>query len=87
LAVCSGAPAESKTETVRSAITVVWPDLPVAVLDTVEDALNSLSAETTDDLRFIKEADLLPQWKPIQARNLVVAWAHSSKCNKFHTVP
>ena len=78
---------ESQTETVRSAITAVLPDLPVAVLNTVEDALNSLGAETTHDLQLIKEADLLPVLKPIQARKLVVAWAQSSKCNQIHTVP
>ncbi|KAJ8342336.1 hypothetical protein SKAU_G00322640, partial [Synaphobranchus kaupii] len=41
-------------------------------------SFEALGAETTDDLQFITEGDLLPVLKPIQARRLVVAWAQNN---------
>lgn len=64
----------------------VFPDLPVAVLNSVVDTLKALGAGTTDDLQYITEADLLPVLKPIQARRLVAAWAQNSKCIEMNTV-
>lgn len=57
----------------RSAITKVLPELPAAVLNIVEETLQTLGVETTEDLRFIQEADLLSVLRPIQARKLVAA--------------
>lgn len=56
---------------VRSAITKVMPDLPASVLDIIQETLQSLGVETTEDLQFIQEADLLSVLRPIQARKLV----------------
>lgn len=53
----------------------VFPDLPVAVLNSVED-----------DLQYLTEGDMLPVMKSIQARRLVVAWAQNSKCIEFNTI-
>lgn len=72
--------AESQTENISSAVAAVLPDLPVAVFNSVEDALKALGAETRDHLQDITEGDLLPLLKPIQVRRLVAAWAQSSKC-------
>lgn len=77
--------AESQIQKIRSAITAVFPDLPVAVLNSVEDTLKALGAESTDDLQYITEGDLLPVLKPIQARRLVVAWAQNSKCIEINS--
>ncbi|KAI4904724.1 hypothetical protein NFI96_027431 [Prochilodus magdalenae] len=72
---------ESEVQKISSAITAVFPDLPVAVLNSVIDTLKALGAETTDDLQYITEGDLLPVLKPIQARRLIVSWAqNSSSC-------
>uniref|UniRef100_A0A3B4CXI0 Uncharacterized protein n=1 Tax=Pygocentrus nattereri TaxID=42514 RepID=A0A3B4CXI0_PYGNA len=69
--------AESEIQRINSAITAVFPDLPVAVLNSVVDTLKALGAETTDDLQYITEGDLLPVLKPVQARRLVVSWAQN----------
>lgn len=64
---------------VRSAITKVMPDLPASVLDILQETLQSLGVETTEDFQFIQEADLLSVLRPIQARKLVAAWKQTSK--------
>lgn len=71
--------AKSQTQDISCAIAAVLPDLPEAVLTSVEDTLKALGTETTDDLQHITEGDLLPVLKPIQARRLVAAWAKNSK--------
>ena len=63
-----------------NAIAAVLPDLPDQVVKSVEDALKTLGAVTTDDLKYIAEGDLLPVLKPIQARRLVAAWAQKGEC-------
>ncbi|CAL8361427.1 unnamed protein product [Arctogadus glacialis] len=60
---------------ISNAIAAVLPDLPDQVVKSVEDALKTLGAVTTDDLKYIAEGDLLPVLKPIQDRRLVAAWA------------
>ncbi|KAK3529335.1 hypothetical protein QTP70_029135 [Hemibagrus guttatus] len=70
---------KSQVQKLSGAIAEVFPDLPVAVLNSVVDTLKALGAETTDDLQYITEGDLLPVLKPIQARRLVVTWAQNSK--------
>ncbi|KAI4896941.1 hypothetical protein NFI96_030492 [Prochilodus magdalenae] len=78
---------ESEVQKISSAITAVFPDLPVAVLNSVIDTLKALGAETTDDLQYITEEDLLPVLKPIQARRLIVSWAqNSSSCFTAGTI-
>ncbi|KAI4898988.1 hypothetical protein NFI96_028833 [Prochilodus magdalenae] len=52
---------ESEVQKISSAIAAVFPDLPVAVLNSVIDTLKALGAETTDDLQYITEGDLLPE--------------------------
>lgn len=58
---------------VQSAITKVIPELPASMLDILEETLQSLGVETTDDFQFIQEADLLSILRPIQA------WKQTSK--------
>ncbi len=58
----------------RSAITEVLPDLPEISKDILEEHLQSLGVETSDDFEFIEEADLLTVLRPIQARKVLVAW-------------
>ena len=58
----------------RTAITEVLPDLPEMMKDILEETLNSLGVETSDDFQFIQEADLLTALRPIQARKVLVAW-------------
>ncbi|KAM9770937.1 uncharacterized protein LOC133168493 [Syngnathus typhle] len=70
--------AESEIQTISSAIAAVLPDLPQAVLSSVEDTLKGFGAETIDDLQYITEGDLLPVLKPVQARRLVAAWAQNN---------
>lgn len=65
---------------IGDAIAGVLPDLPDQLLKSVEDTLTTLGAETTDDLKYITENDLLPVFKPIQARRLVAAWTQNGKC-------
>ena len=60
------------------AITKVLPDLPGSSLEILEETLQSLGVETTEDLSFIQEADLLVL-RPIQARKLVAAWKRTRK--------
>uniref|UniRef100_A0A1A8LY87 Uncharacterized protein n=2 Tax=Nothobranchius pienaari TaxID=704102 RepID=A0A1A8LY87_9TELE len=62
---------------IGDAIAGVLPDLPDQLLKSVEDTLKTLGAETTDDLKYITENDLLPVLKPIQARRLVAAWTQN----------
>ncbi|KAL6455511.1 hypothetical protein MHYP_G00360510 [Metynnis hypsauchen] len=69
---------QSEIQKISSAITVVLPDLPLAVLSAVVDTLKTLGAKTTDDLQYITEGDLLPVLKPIQARRLVVSWVQNN---------
>lgn len=59
----------------RSAITEALPDLPEVSKDILQETLQSLGIETHDDLRFVKEEDLLSALRPIQARKLVAAWS------------
>ncbi|KAF6736314.1 hypothetical protein FQA47_007720 [Oryzias melastigma] len=62
----------------RDAIAGVLPDLPDEVVKSVEETLKALGATTSDDLKYIKENDLLPVLKPIQARRLVAAWTQNA---------
>lgn len=79
---------EAQMQKISSAIAAVFPDLPVAVFKSVVETLKTLGMETTDDLQYVTEQDLLPVLKPIQARRLVGAWAQNSKCIeiKFHDI-
>lgn len=70
---------DSEQSNIRSAITKVLPDLPASILNLVEETLQSLGVETTEDFHFIQEADLLSVLRPIQARKLVTAWKETSK--------
>lgn len=57
-----------------SAITEVLPDLSQMSIDILEEHLQSLGVETSDDFQFIEEADLVSALSPIQARKLLAAW-------------
>ncbi|KAI4901191.1 hypothetical protein NFI96_030488 [Prochilodus magdalenae] len=74
---------ESEVQKISMAIAAVFPDLPVAVLNSVIDTLKALGAEITDDLQYITEGDLLPVLKPIQARRLIVSWAQNNADQEF----
>lgn len=58
----------------QSAISKVLPDLSEANKDILEEHLQSLGVETSDDFQFIEEGDLLSALRPIQARKLLAAW-------------
>lgn len=64
---------------ISSAITNVLPDLPTSNLNIVLETLQSLGVGATEDLQYIKEADLLTVLRPVQARKLLAAWKQSSK--------
>lgn len=70
---------DAHRSSIRSTINKVLPDLPASSLDILEEALQSLGVETTEDFQFIQEADLLSVLRPIQARKLVAAWKQTSK--------
>lgn len=54
------------------AISEVLPDLAEASKHVLEETLQSLGIETSDDFQFLKESDLLTALRPIQARK--AAW-------------
>lgn len=56
-----------------SAITEVLHDLSQMSMDILEEHLQSLGVETSDDLQFVEEADLVSALRPIQARKLLAA--------------
>lgn len=58
----------------RSAISEVLPDLSEASKDILEEHLQTLGVETSDDFQFLEEGDLLSALRPIQARKLLAAW-------------
>lgn len=62
----------------QDAIHEVLPDLPDTARDTLVETLQSLGVETSSDLQFVTEADLLPVLRPIQVRKAVAAW--TAKC-------
>ncbi|KAJ8280808.1 hypothetical protein GJAV_G00059270 [Gymnothorax javanicus] len=77
--------AELQAQQIHYAITAVIPDLPEAVLSSVEDALRVLGAESREDLQYVTEGDLLSVLKPVQARRLVAAWAQSNSTTQTST--
>lgn len=58
----------------RRAINEVLPDLAEASKDILEETLQSLGIETSDDFQFLEESDLLTALRPIQARKAIAAW-------------
>lgn len=58
----------------RSAINEVLPDLAEVSKDILEETLQSLGIETSDDFQFLEESDLLKALRPIQARKVLAAW-------------
>lgn len=64
---------------IRNVITRVLPQLPGSILDILEETLQSLGVETTEDFAFIQENDLLSVLRPVQARKLVTACKQTSK--------
>lgn len=76
--------AVSEQTFLRTAISEVLPDLPEMNKDILEETLQSLGVETSDDFQFIEEADLLSSLRPIQARKLIAAW--KLRCKPFITV-
>ena len=70
---------DAEQNILNSAITKVLPFLPGSSLEILEETLQSLGVETTEDFSFIQEADLLSVLRPIQARKLVAAWKQTSK--------
>ncbi|XP_022077878.1 uncharacterized protein LOC110971785 [Acanthochromis polyacanthus] len=75
---------DAEQSNICSAITKVLPDLPTSVLNTVEEMLQSLGVETTEDFQFIQEKDLLSVLRPIQARKLVAAWQQPTRSTEIH---
>lgn len=57
---------------VRSAINKVLPDLAEVSKDTLEETLQSLDIETSDE--FLEESDLIMALRPTQARKVLAAW-------------
>ena len=58
----------------RSAINEVLPDLAEVSKDILEETLQSLGIETSDDFQFLEESDLLTALRPIQSRKVLAAW-------------
>ncbi|XP_048857411.1 uncharacterized protein LOC125724956 [Brienomyrus brachyistius] len=56
------------------AITEVLPELQAVNKNILEEHLQSIGVETSDDLRFVTEADLMTALRPVQARKLLSAW-------------
>ncbi|XP_071315412.1 uncharacterized protein [Trachinotus anak] len=58
----------------RSAINEVLPDLAEVSKDILEETLQSLGIETSDDFQFLEENDLITALRPIQARKVLAVW-------------
>ncbi|CAI5678530.1 unnamed protein product [Oreochromis niloticus] len=56
------------------AITEVLPELQAVNKNILEEHLQSIGVETSDDLLFVTEADLMTVLRPVQARKLLSAW-------------
>ena len=56
---------------VRSAINKVLPDLAEVSKDTLEETLQSLGIETSDEFQFLEESDLIMALRPTQARKVL----------------
>lgn len=65
---------ESEPTFLRSAINEVLPNLAEMSKNILEETLQSLGIETSDDFKFLQESDLLTALRPIQARKLLAAW-------------
>lgn len=63
----------------RSAINEVLPDLAEVSKEILEETLQSLGIETSDDFKFLEESDLLTALRPIQARKVLAAWKYRGK--------
>ncbi|KAF7649571.1 hypothetical protein LDENG_00139380 [Lucifuga dentata] len=75
---------DAEQSNISTAITLVLPDLAAAILNILEETLQSLGVETTEDFHFIQEADLLPVLRPVQARKLVAAWKQTTQSTGIH---
>ncbi|KAL6465864.1 hypothetical protein MHYP_G00259970 [Metynnis hypsauchen] len=76
---------DAEHSNIHSSITEVLPDLPGAILDILEETLQSLGVQTTEDFPFIQEADLLSVLRPIQARKLVATWKNHKQSTEIHS--
>lgn len=56
------------------AIMEALPELSALNKKILEEHLQSIGVETHDDLRFIKEDDLMTALRPVQARKLLSIW-------------
>lgn len=56
------------------AIMEALPELPAVNKMILEEHLQYIGVETYDDLRFIKEDDLMTALRPVQARKLLSVW-------------
>ncbi|KAL3991768.1 octopamine receptor beta [Sarotherodon galilaeus] len=66
------------------AITEVLPELQAVNKNILEEHLQSIGVETSDDLHFVTEADLMTALRPVHARKLISAW--KQKCNALSSV-
>lgn len=69
----------------RRAINEVLPDLAEASKDILEETLQSLGIETSDDFQFLEESDLTAL-RPIQARKVIAAWKLKVKYSAWAAV-
>lgn len=68
------------------AIIEVLPELQAVNKDILVEHLQSIGVETYDDLRFVKEADLVTALRPVQARKLLSVWKQKCKyLTHYHT--
>ncbi|KAG5278164.1 hypothetical protein AALO_G00095900 [Alosa alosa] len=56
------------------AIMEALPELPAVNKNILEEHLQSIGVETSEDLRFVTEADLMTGLRPVQARKLISIW-------------
>ncbi|XP_060746176.1 tripartite motif-containing protein 29-like [Tachysurus vachellii] len=73
---------ESEQSRVTTAIAEILKDISSSVLQSVVETLNSLGVSSSEDFRYVQEADLLPILRPIQARKLVSAWSQISNIKR-----
>ena len=62
------------TSLIKEAIVSVLPNLPEETLCQMVEKLIGQGLESTDDLAFVREEDILEFVRPIQCRKLLAVW-------------
>ena len=72
--------------TLEDIICQLMPSLSEGVIQQVSQELIATGVERDEDLQYIKEGDLVPILRPIQARKLIEKWKPRGKniCYRIH---